>query len=105
MTATNITTQDQSNIQKYFGLSLEELDETTFKRIQKELRSKYHPDKFEKFEDDTIREMATERFQLIESLSEKIVTYLSGSYVVKSNSSIPLQDDLFHQNARFAAKD
>ena len=104
MTATNITTQDQSNIQKYFGLPLQELDEVSFKRIQKELRAKYHPDKFEKFEDETIREMATERFQLIESLSEKIAAYLTGSFTSRKVPNAPTQEDLFHQNARFRAK-
>ncbi|MEM9847138.1 MAG: hypothetical protein AAF847_04560 [Bacteroidota bacterium] len=103
ITATHITKQDQSDILKYFGLPLEELDEPTFKRIQKELRSKYHPDRFEKFEDDTIREMATERFQLIEKLSAKVAAYLTSPPDAIPTASSDYQD-IFHHNARFQAK-
>ncbi|MBK6904259.1 MAG: hypothetical protein IPH04_16050 [Saprospirales bacterium] len=78
MTAQAISLNEREAIQKYFGKALEELTIQEFQRIRKELRSKFHPDNFEKFEDDTVREMATERFQHIEGLTEKMEAYFQG---------------------------
>ena len=79
MTAQAISFPEKEAIRKYFGKPLEELSLQEFQRIRKELRSKFHPDNFEKFEDETVREMATERFQQIESLTEKMDTFFQGS--------------------------
>ena len=70
-----ITASDKQHIQKYFGSSLEELTFTDFQQKHKQLRVKYHPDNFAKFDDETIHEMATERFQLIEQLAEKLKAF------------------------------
>ena len=70
-----ITASDKQHIQKYFGSSLEELTYTDFQQKHKQLRVKYHPDNFAKFDDETIHEMATERFQLIEQLAEKLKAF------------------------------
>ena len=96
MQATALSAQDKEAIQKYFGKPLEELSSEEFKQAKKDLRSKYHPDNFEKFEDETVREMATERFQQIEHLTEKMEAYFEGK--------ITLSKDDKHrpQNAHYA---
>jgi hypothetical protein len=95
-----ITLTEKQAIQKYFGMNLEELDLETFKKIRNELRTKYHPDKFEKHEDETIREMATEKFQQIQDLSEKIAFYLEHKL---SNQLEPIpQTPFLSQNAQFS---
>jgi len=76
MQTTTFTIQEKEAVRKYFGVSLEELGEAEFKKKLKSLRAKYHPDNFEKFEDETVREMATERFQTIETLSQKLEHFL-----------------------------
>ncbi len=97
-----ITEKDKEAIQKYFGVPFEALDKEAFKRILKELRSKYHPDNFEKFEDETVREMATERFQQIEDLAEKIEAHLAGKGMPVALR--PEDNDTFmHDHAIFAA--
>ncbi|MFZ2897544.1 MAG: hypothetical protein WA004_02910 [Saprospiraceae bacterium] len=78
MSFETISAREKEDIQKYFGKALEELTHDEFRQLVRELRSKYHPDNFEKFEDPTVREMATERFQQIESLTAKIEAYLRG---------------------------
>lgn len=100
MTHTTISTQEQSDIKKYFGVALEELDFETFKKTQRLLRTKYHPDNFEKFEDETIREMATERFQIIEALSKKIEAHFQQDVIQISAN----RGDWKDENARFEAK-
>jgi len=75
----NITNADKAEILKIFEVSLEDMDVVTFKKRKKELRGKYHPDNFEKFEDEIVKQMATERFQKIEDLSAKIEGYLSNT--------------------------
>ena len=72
-----ITEQDKKDIEKYFGVSLSELTEENFRQSHRQLRQKYHPDNFAQFKDETIQEMAKDRFQRIEQLSEKIKFYLS----------------------------
>ncbi|MFN7119289.1 MAG: DnaJ family molecular chaperone [Saprospiraceae bacterium] len=94
--------KDKAAIEKYFGVRLEDLDLEKLKKLQRELRAKYHPDNFEKFEDETVREMATERFQLIEDLAVKIETYLSGK---SANSGFTRADgeDFMNTHAVFSA--
>lgn len=100
MEPTIFTIQEKEEVQKYFGSKLEELDEEQFKKLLKTLRSKYHPDNFEKFEDETIREMATERFQTIEHLSSKIETYLRN----RSAGVVVAGERFMDVNALFAIK-
>ncbi len=78
MNKTILSTEEQEAIRKFFGKPLEELDEQSFKETHRKLRSKYHPDNFEKFEDETVREMAQERFQQIERLAGKVRDHLKG---------------------------
>ncbi|HMQ86845.1 MAG TPA: hypothetical protein PKB07_04645 [Flavilitoribacter sp.] len=78
MTSTFITNTDKEEILKYFGKPLEEMDAEEFRKILKAVRAKYHPDNFEKFEDETIREMATERFQAIQALADKVEAWYQG---------------------------
>lgn len=77
MTDNPITAQDHKHIEKYFGKPLSELTEDEFRLIHKQLRQKYHPDNFAQFADETVLEMAKERFQTIEHLAEKIKFHLS----------------------------
>ncbi|MDX1939964.1 MAG: hypothetical protein SFU99_05385 [Saprospiraceae bacterium] len=97
-----ITEKDKEAIQKYFGVPFEELDAEQFKKVLRELRGKYHPDNFEKFEDETVREMATERFQQIEELAEKMEAYLTGK-MPTANFSQAERETFMHQHAIFAA--
>jgi len=99
MIATAISPQEKEEIQKYFGLPLEDLTPESFKQILRQLRAKFHPDAFEKFEDPTVREVMTEKFQTIERLAEKIEQYFSG----KAQPSAHPGDEVVHRNdARFA---
>jgi hypothetical protein len=99
MIATAISPQEKEEIQKYFGLPLEDLTPETFRQILRQLRAKFHPDAFEKFEDPTVREVMTEKFQTIERLAEKIEQYFNG----KAHPSAHPGDDVVHRNdARFA---
>lgn len=79
MTTLAISATEKEDIRKYFGKPLEELTTEEFQRIRKELRAKFHPDNFEKFEDQTVREMATERFQALEHLMEKMEAFFNGT--------------------------
>lgn len=92
-----LTQAEKEAIQKYFGKPIEELNEADFRHIRKQLRAKYHPDNFEKFEDQTVREMATERFQAIEKLSEKVLEYYSQSATGNSG-----REKIFDPKAQFA---
>jgi len=73
-----LTDQDRERIQKYFGKELSEITPDNFKELQREARRKFHPDNFAHFEDETVLEMAKDRFQEIEALSQKLEAYLSG---------------------------
>lgn len=72
-----LTPEDLSNVKKYFDLDLEHLTDEKLKEARKQARKKYHPDNFTKFEDDTVLEMAKERFQQIEILAAKLEDYLN----------------------------
>lgn len=91
------TEADKEAIQKYYGEPLEQLRPEAFHKVRKKLLAKYHPDNFEKFEDETIREMATERFQAIEKLNQKIELYFEGK--LKSAGD---QRPAFHPDAQYA---
>lgn len=95
-------TKEKEDIKKYYELSLEELDKESFAKKRKQLRAKYHPDKFAKYEDETVREMATERFQQIEGISDKIAAYLAGDIPAVAKDAP--KGDYRHSSAIFAAK-
>lgn len=73
------TEQELADIQTFFGSQVEHLDAETFKKTLRELRAKYHPDNFERFGDEVVRQLVTERFQRIEQLAEKIEAWKNGS--------------------------
>ncbi len=93
----SITQAEREAIQKYWGTSLESLHPEEFQKTFKQLRAKYHPDNFEKFEDDTVKEMATERFQQIQALAKKLEAYFAGK--IKPEK---LEEQAFHPMAQFA---
>ncbi len=78
MTATTFTIQEKEEIRKLFGLPLEQLELESFRKTHRELRSKYHPDNFEHLDNEAVKEMATEKFQVIEALAGRVEAYLSG---------------------------
>jgi hypothetical protein len=73
-----LTDQDRDRVQKYFGKELAEITADNFKALKKEAQHKYHPDKFAHLDDEVVLEMAKDRFQEIEQLSQKLEAYLSG---------------------------
>lgn len=84
-------------IKKYYGAPIETLRPEDFHKARKQVLAKYHPDKFEKFEDETVREMATDRFRIIEALNKKIELHFAGKL---GNASTA--DRAFHPNAQYA---
>ncbi|MEZ4952969.1 MAG: J domain-containing protein [Saprospiraceae bacterium] len=104
MPTTTFSPKERDEIRKLFGVPLEEMDTESFKKLHKELRAKYHPDNFEQFGNDAIKEMATEKFQLIESLSEKIGNYLGGNPLKSPVMQQSEKGDYFHPDALFAGK-
>ncbi len=101
MSSTPFTPREQEEILEFFGLSPEQIDADTLKKMLRELRAKYHPDNFEKFGDDTVRQLATERFQRIEYLAEKLEQRMSGTLPAQAPNT---QDPLFDPRAQFAYK-
>lgn len=104
MPATSFSTKEKDEIRKLFGVPLEEMDAESFRKLHKELRAKYHPDNFEQFGNEAIKEMATEKFQQIESLSEKIGNYLDGNPVRSPVLQQEEKGDYLHPDALFAGK-
>ena len=76
--STPVTIKEKDEIRKLFGLQIEQLDLDTFRKAHRELRSKYHTDNFEHLDNEAVKEMATEKFQAIESLAGRVEAYLSG---------------------------
>ncbi len=101
------TTEEKENIKKYFGVTATALDKEEFEKKRRALRAKYHPDNFAKFDDETVLEMAKERFQLIEALGKKIaISFTDKPTTPKSASDSPHPDQrapqYAHVNALFA---
>lgn len=78
------TDQEKEEIRELFGALPEHLNPEDFKKTLRDLRAKYHPDNFEKFGDSTVRQLATERFQRIERLAEKMEDWFSGKKMTDS---------------------
>ncbi len=104
MPATYFTIQEKEEIRKLFGIPLEELDLGTFKKKHRELRSKFHPDNFEHFDNEAVKELATEKFQAIEALSEKLEAYLTDSPTRNQPIITETKGDFTHPDAVFAGK-
>jgi hypothetical protein len=97
---------EQTEIQQLFGAKPEDLDKEAFKIKLRELRSKFHPDNFAKFGDETVLLMATERFQAIEKLAAKLEDFLNG----KNTVSVPSKPNstaqpIFDEKSRFAYRE
>ncbi|HRI61314.1 MAG TPA: hypothetical protein PK228_16355 [Saprospiraceae bacterium] len=101
------TEQEQQDIRELFGALPEHLDAESFKKTLRELRAKYHPDNFEKFGDDIVRQLATERFQRIERLAEKIEGWWNAkTQAIQPGPSASGSDQrLFDPRARFAYRE
>ena len=103
--ADNVFTPDEAQkIRELFGLAPEQLSEEAFRKSLRELRARYHPDNFEKFGDDTVRQLANERFQTIERLAAKIETWLQGKLLPGKppENAPPAGEQIFDPRARFA---
>ncbi|MFK7924592.1 MAG: hypothetical protein AB8H47_21730 [Bacteroidia bacterium] len=96
MSSTHLTTQEKETIIALYGKSLENLNSEEFEKIHKGLRAKFHPDKFEQYDDEIVREMAKEKFQILEGLGAKVRAHFQagGGQVVI--------DDAFGEAAVFA---
>lgn len=94
--------QERQEIRELFGARPEVLTPETFRKTLRDLRAKYHPDNFEKFGDDTVRQLATERFQRIERLAEKIETWLSDGLVKNEHPATANEERISDPQARFA---
>ncbi len=104
---TPFSEQDLHDIRDLFGASPEQLDADAFKTKLRELRARYHPDNFEKFDDAVVRQLATDRFQRIERLAEKLEQYGLGKDLPPTagpSSSAEAAKDLTwaHPAAQFA---
>ena len=103
--ANPLTAHEKDLTQKYFGTTVEELSPSAFKEKLKELRIKYHPDQFQKFADDTILEMAKERFQEIQILAEKIEAFHKGEKMgAPPGAKTKMKRDFMSPEALFATK-
>ncbi len=79
--------QEIVDIQELFGARPEQLDTDSFRSRLRELRATYHPDNFEKFDDAVVRQLATDRFQRIERLAEKLEKYGVGKAAPAASGS------------------
>lgn len=104
MSATTFDQTEREQIRKLYGMPLAELDKASFKKIQRELRAKFHPDNFEHLENEAVKEMATEKFQEIERLSGKIEQYLGGAIPAPRMEQQKEGGDYRHPDAQFAGK-
>ncbi len=93
-----ITPEDRKAIKEFYGIEIEALELATFEKLHKELRKKYHPDKFERYDDAIVREMAHEKFQKLETLGEKI----RKSLATGGNQKTDTGEDILNKNAVFA---
>lgn len=96
----NLSKEDLEDIRELFGKELQGIEPTEFDRMHKELRQKYHPDKFEQYGDEVVREMANDKFQRIEKLAQKVKAHFDGSVAPTPNaygnsSSLDNEDAIF----------
>ena len=104
MSTAYFSPEESAEIREWFGAAPENLAEADFRKALRELRAKYHPDNFEKFDDATVRQLATDRFQRIQRLAEKLEAWFQGSALPDAGKAPgarpadPIQDP----RARFA---
>lgn len=92
---------EKSKALEYFGKHPEDLTLDEFEQKHRELRTKYHPDKFEKYDDDIVKELTGEKFKEIEQLAGKIRhTYFSGPVSSAAAAAHPA----LGENPQFAYK-
>lgn len=72
-----LSPEDLSLIRKFFGEDLDGLDLEAFRARLKAARKKYHPDNFTHLGDETILEMAKDRFQQIEALAGRVEAHFA----------------------------
>lgn len=107
MSISSFTPEESAEIRELFGEAPAQLTEEKFRTALRDLRTRFHPDNFEKFGDETVRQMATERFQRIQRLAEKIETWLKEqSGLAKTERPPDNITDIFRQpGARFAYRE
>lgn len=93
-----LTTQDLDKIRKWLGSDLENLSEESFAVALKAARKKFHPDNFAHLEDDSVMEMAKERFQELETLADKIRKHLA-----RGSEASEVRDEESGQQHRYAS--
>jgi hypothetical protein len=98
MSKESISQEEKKAIQAMYGMPLEQLDLEQFEKLHKGLRAKYHPDRFEKYDDALVKELAKEKFQILEDLGEKIRHHLQAG----GNQAIDLNVHEFGEGAVFA---
>jgi len=96
---------ESREIQELFGALPQQLDPDEFKIKLRELRAKYHPDQFEKFGNETVKQMATERFQHIEQLAEKLESFFKMPAAQRSAKPGPSAQPYRDPRARFSGHD
>lgn len=97
-----LTPGEKSKVLEYFGKQPEDLTLDEFEQKHRELRTKYHPDKFEKYDDDIVKELTGEKFKEIEQLAGKIRhTYFSGPV---ATAAIAATQPALGDNPQFAFK-
>lgn len=97
MSDMRISETERKEIEDLFGMALEKMNMEDFESKLKSLRQKYHPDKFEKYEDEVVKEMASQRFKQVEKLAGKIRTHIQqGSHKAVQS------DDFMHPLAKYA---
>lgn len=74
--AQRLTEQDLDHIQKWLGTPLDNLTSESFAAALKAARKKFHPDNFAHLEDDSVTEMANDRFKALEELAAKVKQHL-----------------------------
>jgi hypothetical protein len=90
-------------VQKYFGKALNALDMETFKETRNQLRLKYHPDKFDKYADETVKEIMHERFMELEELFKKMEHHFETGDILATDNKIETQNtqSYYHPNAKY----
>lgn len=96
---------ESREILELFGALPQQLDPEEFKTKLRELRAKYHPDQFEKFGNETVKQMATERFQHIEQLAEKLESFFKRPAAQRSVKPGPSVEPFRDPRARFSGHD
>lgn len=68
---------ERNKIMEYFGKSPENLTPEEFELAHRVLRSKYHPDKFEKYNNELVKELSLAKFKEIEVLADKLKQFFA----------------------------